>query len=61
MRYQIGSSILDLSYEYLDQERFIDQGIPTGTDNLPVKSLSGVVYGDPLLNNSTHKAHNKQS
>ena len=57
MRYQIGSSILDLSYEYLDQERFIDRGIPTGTDNLPVKSLSGVVYGDPLLNNSTHKAH----
>ena len=57
MRYQIGSSILDLSYEYLDQERFIDRGIPTGTDNLPVKSLSDVVYGDPLLNNSTHKAH----
>ena len=32
-------STLDLSYEYLNQERFIDRGIPTGTNGKPVEAL----------------------
>jgi catecholate siderophore receptor len=41
---------LDLSYEYNDFDNFIDRGIPTGANGLPVEALSGVVFGDPDLN-----------
>lgn len=44
------ATVLDLSYEYIDQERFIDRGIPTGTDGRPVRALRDNVFGDPLLN-----------
>ena len=48
LKYNLGDgSTLDLSYEYLDQERFIDRGIPTGADNKPVESLKDIVFGDP--------------
>ena len=58
LKYDLGDgSTLDLSYEYLDQERFIDRGIPTGADNKPVKSLKNIVFGDPTENFSTHEAH----
>ena len=58
LRYDLGDgSTLDISYEYLDQERFIDRGIPTGADNKPVKSLKDHVFGDPTENLSTHEAH----
>ena len=50
-------STLDLSYEYLNQERFIDRGIPTGSDGKPVESLKDFVFGDPTENYSTHEAH----
>ncbi len=36
---------LDLSYEYIDHERFIDRGIPTANGE-PVKALSDIVFGD---------------
>jgi len=36
---------LDLSYEYMDHERFIDRGIPTANGE-PVKALSDIVFGD---------------
>ena len=40
LKYDLGGgSTLDISYEYLDQDRFIDRGIPTGADNKPVKAL----------------------
>lgn len=48
---------LDLSYEYLDHERFIDRGIPTGTDGRPVEAFEDIVFGDPELNLSTLEAH----
>ena len=58
LKYDLGDgSTLDISYEYLDQERFIDRGIPTGADNKPVKSLKDIVFGDPTENLSTHEAH----
>jgi catecholate siderophore receptor len=58
LKYDLGNgSIVDLSYEYLNQERFIDRGIPTGVDGYPVKSLKDIVFGDPTENYSTHEAH----
>ncbi len=58
MKYVFGDgSKLDLSYEYLNQERFIDRGIPTGSDGKPVESLKDIVFGDPTENYSTHEAH----
>jgi catecholate siderophore receptor len=52
-----GGSTLDLSYEYLNQERFIDRGIPTGDDGYPIKSFKDTFFGDPTENYSTHEAH----
>ena len=58
LKYDLGDgSTLDLSYEYLTQERFIDRGIPTGADNKPVQSLKDIVFGDANENFSTHEAH----
>ena len=48
---------LDLSYEYVDHERFIDRGIPTGADGLPVQRFDRVVFGDPDVNVTELKAH----
>lgn len=48
---------LDVSYEYVDHERFIDRGIPTGADGRPVERFEDIVFGDPELNLSTLKAH----
>jgi catecholate siderophore receptor len=46
---------LDLSYEYIDHERFIDRGIPTANGG-PVKALSDIVFGDKDGNISTLEA-----
>ena len=51
------ATVLDLSYEYIDQERFIDRGIPTGTDGRPVRALRDNVFGDPLLNTTELEAN----
>lgn len=50
-------SILDVSYEYMDHERFIDRGIPTGSDGRPVEEFKEIVFADPELNTSTLEAH----
>ncbi len=50
-------SVLDLSYEYIDHQRFIDRGIPTGADGSPVEAFQDIVFGDPELNNSELEAH----
>ena len=50
-------SILDISYEYMDHERFIDRGIPTGADGRPVEAFEDIVFADPELNTSTLEAH----
>ncbi len=48
---------LDVSYEYVDHERFIDRGIPTGSDGEPVEAFEDIVFGDPELNETTLQAH----
>ena len=62
LKYDLGDgSTLDLSYEYLDQERFIDRGIPTddgsGSFNRPMAKYKDIVFGDSTDNFSTHEAH----
>ena len=44
------NTVLDVSYEYADHERFIDRGIPTGSNGEPVEALADIVFGDPDLN-----------
>ena len=46
---------LDLSYEYIDHERFIDRGIPT-INGAPDESLSDIVFGTPEINTTTVEA-----
>ncbi len=48
---------LDLSYEYVDHERFIDRGIPTGTDGRPVEAFEEILFADPDLNTTELEAH----
>ncbi len=57
-RFQLGpGTTLDLSYEYVDHERFIDRGIPTGTDGRPVEAFEEIVFADPDLNTTELQAH----
>jgi catecholate siderophore receptor len=50
-------TILDLSYEMMDHERFIDRGIPTGADGAPVDSLRDIVFGSASDNITTLEAN----
>ncbi len=50
------NTTLDLSYEYIDHERFIDRGIPTGSDGEPVEAFEDIVFGDPDLNTTRLEA-----
>lgn len=50
-------SVLDLYYEYLDHERFIDRGIPTGSDGRPVHAFQNITFGDTKRNNSWLEAN----
>ena len=50
-------STLDLSYEYVDHDRFIDRGIPTGSDGRPVEAFEGILFADPELNLTQLEAH----
>jgi len=57
-RFELSSkTILDLSYEYANHERFIDRGIPTGPDGLPVSALSDITFTDPERSETTLDAH----
>ena len=48
---------IDVSYEYINHDRFIDRGIPTGTDGGPVESFEDIVFGDSELNFTKLEAH----
>ncbi len=48
---------LDLSYEYADHERFIDRGIPTGSDGRPVEAFEDIVFGNDQVNLTGLEAH----
>lgn len=59
-RFALGAnSVLDLSYEYADHERFIDRGIPTDDEGTgrPVEALQDIVFGDPENNETRLEAH----
>lgn len=51
------ATTLDLSYEYINHERFIDRGIPTGADGKPVEAFEDIVFGDADLNTNELEAH----
>ncbi len=51
------ATTLDVSYEYLNHERFIDRGIPTGSDGRPVEDFKDIVFGDPEENFHELEAH----
>jgi catecholate siderophore receptor len=51
------ATTLDLSYEYVDHQRFIDRGIPTGFDGRPVVAFKDIVFGDPDGNRTELVAH----
>ncbi len=58
LRTEIGpATLLDVSYEYADHTRFIDRGIPTGSDGRPVDAFNEIVFGDPDINATELKAH----
>ena len=46
---------LDLSYEHIDHERFIDRGVPT-INGAPDESLTDIVFGTPEINTTTVEA-----
>jgi catecholate siderophore receptor len=47
---------IDLSFEYIDHERFIDRGIPT-INGRPDRSLKDVVFGGADINTATVEAN----
>lgn len=51
------ATTVDLSYEYIDHERFIDRGIPTSADGRPVEALADITFGDPEGNITKLDAH----
>ena len=51
------ATTLDMSYEYIDHQRFIDRGIPTGSNGRPVEAFKDIVFADPELNTSELEAH----
>ncbi|WP_334030859.1 TonB-dependent receptor [Alteromonas sp. P256] len=56
-RFQLSDdTIVDLSYEYIDHERFIDRGVPTGAKGEPVEAFENIVFGDPENNYQTLEA-----
>lgn len=55
------SSTIDVSYEYIDNERFVDRGIPVNDlaagDGEPIEAFENIVFGDPDLNTADVQAH----
>ena len=57
-RFTVGeNTTIDLAYEYANHDRFIDRGIPTGTDGRPVEEFEDITFGDPELNFNDLEAH----
>ncbi|MEO0881192.1 MAG: TonB-dependent siderophore receptor [Pseudomonadota bacterium] len=48
---------LNLSYEYANNERFVDRGIPAGADGRPAEELADITFSDSELATSTLEAH----
>ena len=52
-----GATTIDLSYEYINHDRFIDRGIPTDDNGDPARLLRRITFGDADLNVTTFEAH----
>lgn len=50
------ATTLTLAYEYADDDRITDRGIPS-LNGVPIKGYSSTFFGDPAINRSTVKAH----
>ena len=48
---------LDVSWEYIDHERFIDRGVPTDESGNPVEAFEDTVFGDSADNFTTIEAN----
>ena len=57
LRIDRGDSRIDLSYEFVDHQRFIDRGIPTGSNGRPIEAFENIVFGDADINTTELKAH----
>jgi catecholate siderophore receptor len=51
-----GSTTIDLSYEFLDHDRFIDRGVPAAGGR-PARGLREITFGDPDNNFAAFRAH----
>ncbi|WP_371189292.1 TonB-dependent receptor [Thalassotalea maritima] len=57
-RFELNSdTTVDVSYEYINHERFIDRGIATDADGQPIEALKDVVFADPSFNQQQLEAH----
>lgn len=52
-----GATTIDLSYEYINHDRFVDRGIPTDDNGDPARFLQRITFGDPDNNFTTFEAH----
>ncbi|NKB16188.1 MAG: TonB-dependent receptor [Sphingomonadales bacterium] len=52
-----GKTTIDLSYEYLNHERFLDRGIPNDGNGGPARELRRITFGDAEDNFTTFEAH----
>ncbi|PKP93993.1 MAG: TonB-dependent siderophore receptor [Alphaproteobacteria bacterium HGW-Alphaproteobacteria-14] len=51
------ATTIDLSYEYVDHDRFIDRGIPSDDSGNPARALRRITFGDAENNFTTFRAH----
>jgi catecholate siderophore receptor len=51
------ATTLNLSYEYNNNERFVDRGIPAGADGRPAEQLVDITFSDPELGTTTFEGH----
>jgi len=58
LRFEIEDrTTFDFSFELVDNERFIDRGIPTGADGKPIEDFKDLFFGDTDLNYTELEAH----
>lgn len=50
------ATTLNISYEYNNNERFVDRGIPSANGR-PAEQLVDITFGDPELNTTTFEGH----
>ncbi len=51
------ATTFNISYEYNNNERFVDRGIPAGADGRPAEQLEDITFGDSELNTTTFEGH----